>query len=753
MNARATTNPSQNIWTADLSSGLVVFLVALPLCLGIALASNAPIVGGLLAGIVGGIVVGALSGSHTSVSGPAAGLTAVVASQIAILGSYEAFLAALIISGISQIIFGCLRMGFIAAFFPTSVIKGLLAAIGLLLVLKQLPHLFGWDPDYEGEMAFWQADNENTFSELAEMLINPHFGALAIGVLSMALLIFWNKSKWLEKSKFPPQLAVVIFGLVLCALFAESAFWMIESEHRVEVPIFQSLADLGNLFARPDFHAFLNLETYVAGLTMALVASLETLLNLEAIDKIDPKQRISPPNRELIAQGIGNLLLGFIGGLPVTSVIVRSSINISAKARSKNSAIFHGVLILVCVCTLPALLNSIPLSCLAAILIMTGAKLINANVIKEMWRHGLNQFIPFAVTVVAIIFSDPLIGVTIGLGTSFFFILHNNFKSPVRMIMEKRLDGETSRIVLGNQVSFLNKASISNVLDNLKPQSHIIFDATNTTYIDADVLALIEDFKEESAPVREISVSLIGFKPVYNIEDQILFAEHSTMALRESLSPAQIVQFIKDGNERVRDGYRLKRDLTRQIEATSNGQFPLAAILSCIDSRSPAELVFDLGIGDIFSIRMAGNIVSEKVLGSLEFACAIAGAKLIVVMGHTRCGAISAALELHRSPASADIFECAYLAPILHDIKTVIERCSISNIPEKGHTVRDEMEELVVRENVLQSIECIKKSAVLARLLAQGEIAIIGCTYDVNTGHVEFLSDTPSSLNDQRLEI
>ncbi len=737
----------------DLSAGLVVFLVALPLCLGIALASNAPVIAGILAGIVGGIVVGALSGSHTSVSGPAAGLAAVVLSQIANLGSFEAFLMAVVFAGILQMAMGLLRAGFIASFFPSSVIKGLLAAIGLILVLKQVPHLFGLDKDYEGEMAFFQHDQENTFSELLRVFDNLHAGSLLIGLLSLLLLICWGRIAIFRKSRVPPQLIVVLLGVGLTFIFSSLGVpWFIGQEHRVLVPVIRDFFELKALFTWPDFSRVADPKIYVAALTLALVASLETLLNLEALDKIDPRKRRSPPNRELFAQGVGNLLLGFLGGLPVTSVVVRGSVNINANAKSKKSSIFHGIFLLLCVVSFPLLLNTIPLSCLAAILITTGFKLTSPKVLKEMWAKGPNQFVPLLVTVLAIVFTDLLVGVCIGLLCSIVFILHHNFKQPISLVKEKRFDNETIRINLGNQVTFLNMGSLRKALNNFSRNSSIIFDATNTNFIDADVLGIIRDFKDNIAPLRGITVSLLGFKARYDLEDQILYKDYMTSDVQKNLTPAQILQVLKDGNLRVREGRRLKRDLAREIEATSTGQFPLAVTLSCIDSRTPVELVFDLGIGDILSVRMAGNVVSERVLGSLEFACAMAGAKLIIVMGHTRCGAISAAIELSRTTTlELPLRQCHNLLGIIKDIQKLIDKSERSTISNQDAMGRSAMEERIVRENVLLSMHNINKnSSIIADLLASGKVDLVGCIYDVTTGAVEFLN-APEMATEQRL--
>lgn len=745
---------NQNRWQSDLTAGLVVFFVALPLCLGIALASNAPIVSGILSGIVGGIVIGFLSGSHTSVSGPAAGLAAIVASQIIILGSFRAFLVAVIIAGILQVVMGLLRVGFIAEFFPSSVIKGLLAAIGLLMILKQLPHLFGWDKDYEGDMAFMQLDHENTFSELFSMVNNLHPAALLIGLLSLSIIIWWSKSS-LKTSKLPSSLVVVALGATMVYLFGSlGGMWLIEPEHRVLVPTIASLDDFMSLFIWPDFSALSNPKVYASGITLSLVASLETLLNLEAIDKLDREQRKSPANRELIAQGIGNILLGFIGGLPITSVVVRGSVNIQAGAKTKNSSIFHGFLLMICVLALPTLLNLIPLSCLAAVLIVSGMKLLSPKVIKQTYAEGLTQFVPFVITVTAIMFTDLLVGVLIGLATSIFFILHSNYKRSIRITKEKHIDGEILRLELADQVSFLNRASLSKALLAIPKKKRIVIDASNSDYIDSDVIDMIMDFKDNQAPAKDILVSMVGFKANYELEDEILYQDHTTDKVRDRLSPKDILRIIKEGNKRMVEGRRLQRNLHRQIKGTSAGQFPLAVSLSCIDSRAPVELVFDLGIGDIFSIRMAGNVISERVLGSLEFACVVAGAKLILIMGHTRCGAISAAADLSKSGQTAkDAFGCKHLDRIVSDIKDVIVENDLKNIPEKGDSERQAYEKQLTVANIKQSMKFIvEQSQTISKLLAEGKVDMVGCIYDVTSGTTEFLPKDQTFRFDHLLE-
>jgi carbonic anhydrase len=728
----------------DLASGLVVFLVALPLCLGVALASGAPLFSGVLAGIVGGILVGTLSGSHTSVSGPAAGLTAVVAAQIVSLGSFQAFLLAVVLAGGIQIVLGLLRGGFIANFIPSSVIKGLLAAIGIILILKQIPHLFGHDDDPEGDMSFVQPDHENTFTEMYKTLSDLNLGAAVIGFVSVALLVLWGRWKPLKKSIVPAPLVVVVLGVVLANVFRRfGAGWEIGASHLVQVPVAESLDAFFQFLKLPDFSQIGKPAIYTAAFTLAAVASLETLLNLEAVDKLDPQQRVSPASRELIAQGVGNIASGMIGGLPVTSVIVRSSVNINAGGKTKLSAIIHGVLLLTCVALLPTFLNMIPLSCLAAILIVTGAKLVSPTLIRQMWSTGWPQFIPFAATVLGIVLTDLLVGVIIGLVVSVAFILHSNVRRPVRRYVEKHLGGEVVHIVLANQVSFLNRAALINVLEAVPRGGQILLDAQSTDYIDPDVLDLIREFKEQSAPARGIEVSLIGFKGAYRMEDQIQYVDYSTRDLQSAVTPAQVLQILKDGHERFRTGQRLTRDLGRQVSATAGGQHPLAVVLSCIDSRSPVELIFDLGVGDIFSVRIAGNVTSRKVLASAEYGCAVIGSKLVLVMGHTRCGAVGAAVKLMCDDRPAtEATGCQHIDHILDDIQLSTNRdaCQAAELMSKED--RERFVDDVARRNVLRVVEQIRtESQTLGDLARSGKIMVVGALYDVSTGEIEFLNE------------
>ncbi len=729
----------------DLVAGVVVFLVALPLCLGIALASGAPLFSGLVAGIIGGIVVGSISGSQTSVSGPAAGLAAIVVAQIAALGSFEAFLFAVFLGGLLQIGLGIARAGALSAFFPSSVIKGLLAAIGVLLILKQIPHVFGHDTDPEGEMSFSQPDEQNTFSEIATVLLGDiHLGAAVIGLSSIALLVFWARFKPLKNSIVPGPLVVVLYGVFGQMLLARlGGPWVISASHLVQIPVAESPSDLLGFLRHPDFSQWGNPAIYVAAVTIAIVASLETLLNLEAVDKLDPLHRDSPPSRELIAQGVGNTIAGLVGGIPVTSVIVRSSVNVNVGAKTKKSAIFHGVLLLVFVAFFPFYLNMIPLSALAAILLVTGFKLASPALFRQMWSEGRYQFAPFMITLVSIIFTDLLVGILIGLGVSVLFILNSNLRRPIRRIVETHLGGDVLHVELANQVSFLNRASLVKLFHQAPRDSQLLIDASDTDYIDPDVLSLIRDFKDNTAPARGINVSLRGFRKKYMLHDDIQFADYSTRELQDRVTPQQVLEILREGNRRFRTGNRLSRDFSRQVGATAEGQNPLAVILSCIDSRVPAELVFDLGIGDIFSVRVAGNVIGTKSLGSIEYGVTVAGVKLVLVLGHTRCGAVTSSVQLLGD--NQDVQQatgCPHLPSIVDEIEPSLDRHAFRQFHSMDQEAQEAFVDGVAKRNVIRTVEeIVARSEAVRRAVEAGQAIVVGALYDVKSGNIEFLTE------------
>lgn len=517
----------------DLPAGIVVFLIAVPLCLGIALASGAPLFSGMIAGIVGGIVIGLLSGSHTSVSGPAAGLTAVVLVSIQQLGAFPTFLLAVALAGLIQLALGFARAGSIANYFPSSVINGMLTGIGIIIILKQIPHALGYDKDAEGDFAFWEAGGSNTFTTLWNSVTEfIHPGATVVTLISLFILLAWEKPAVKKRAgPIPGALVAVIVSVLANELFKSyGGDWAIRPEHLVSIPVADSLNGFFQQFMFPDFTQWNNPDVYRVALTIAAVASIETLLCLEAVDKVDPFKRTSNPNKELRAQGIGNMVSGLIGGLPVTSVIVRSSANLNAGARTKMSAVFHGVLIFTSVLFIPAILNLIPLAALAAVLLVTGYKLAKISIFKKMWQSGKYQWWPFIVTVVAVVFTDLLTGVGIGLGASVFAILRGNMKNSYFFHEEEYHAGDLIRVKLSQEVSFLNKGSIKMTLDHLPENSRVVIDASDTAYIDHDVLEIIREFGTMKAPAKNIQVLLQGFHERYDIGDSdFVHCEHTDL--------------------------------------------------------------------------------------------------------------------------------------------------------------------------------------------------------------------------------
>jgi MFS superfamily sulfate permease-like transporter len=507
---------------ADLLAGMVVFLVALPLCLGIAVASGAPPFAGIISGIIGGIIVGSLSKSHVSVSGPAAGLIAIILVAVTDLG-YETFLVAVMVAGLIQLTLGLAKAGGISSYFPTSVIEGMLVAIGIIIIKKELPHAIGYDLEHEGDFFSYQLlkADEGFFGELLHSFNYAHTGAIIVSVVSIAIIIAFNKVPALKKIKaIPGALVAVVAGILLNELFkAAMPQWIIANEHLVVLPTADSVQAFLGQFQTPDLNGFANPKVWVTGLTIAIVASIETLLCLEAGDKMDSLKRYSSANAELRAQGIGNLLSGLIGGIPMTSVIVRTTANINAGAKTKMAAVFHGIFLLLAVIAIPGLLNKIPMACLAAILIMIGLRLASPKVFKHIWQSGKHQFVPFIITVVAVVFTDLLKGVGIGLVVSIFYILKGNMKLAYFFRKEQHHEGETIHIDLAQEVSFLNKAAIKATLSALPQNSKVVVSADNTVYIDHDVLELLRDFLNFGAKDKNINITLKNFKQEYNMDD------------------------------------------------------------------------------------------------------------------------------------------------------------------------------------------------------------------------------------------
>lgn len=509
----------------DLPASVIVFLVAVPLCLGIALASGVPPLAGIIAGFIGGIIVGLISGSPLGVSGPAAGLVAIVLSAIEDLGTFEAFLLAVVLAGIIQVVLGIAKAGIIGYYFPNSVIKGMLSGIGLIIILKQIPHAFGYDQDYEGDLAFAQQDGENTFSEIGQIWEyittsgNWTAGALIITLVSIAILILWEQ-KFMKNIRLfqlvQGPLVVVVAGIVMNQLFKGTSMQLNNDpafNQLVNLPVPDSLDAFFGQFTLPDFSFLTKGGVYVAAFTIAVVASLETLLCVEATDKLDPQKRITPTNRELIAQGTGNIISGMIGGLPITQVIVRSSANIQSGGRTKASAVIHGILLLVTVMLVPNFLNMIPLASLAAILFLVGFKLARPAIFKQMYQAGWYQFLPFIATIVGILLTDLLVGIGIGMAVAIFFILYQQYLRPYDFDPEKHQDGQEIHIELAEDVNFLHKAGIQRTLSEIPSNSKVIIDATKSIKLPPDIKDIISDFQIH-AKLNDIDVSVVGMEDV-----------------------------------------------------------------------------------------------------------------------------------------------------------------------------------------------------------------------------------------------
>jgi MFS superfamily sulfate permease-like transporter len=521
----------------DIPAGLVVFLVALPLCIAIAVASGATPFSGLIAGIVGGLVVAFLSNSPLSVSGPAAGLATLVSGAIIALGglpNYGLFLCAVVIAGILQILLGVLKLGGIANYIPSSVIKGMLTSIGILIIAKQLPHIFGKDKDAQGHVTDLFGLGNEDWHELLVPLQKIEVGVTIISFLAIIVMVLWDKSPLKKKLPYVPSaLIAVLLGIIINQIWigTGSKIKIVETEHLVNLPVAKNANEFFGFFSLPDFSGLMNGTVIMYGFIIAIIASLETLLSIEAVDNLDPERRVTNTNRELIAQGVGNSVSGLIGGLPITSVIVRSSANVNSGGKTKLAAIVHGALLLVSVILIPGLLNMIPKGALAAILVLTGWKLAKPSVFTGFWKAGKYQFIPFIVTVIVIIAIDLfnvlpvlagkglIIGVLAGIVAAIGAILHGNLKNNYYFHEEKHTEGDTITIRLSEEVSFLNKAAIRQTLDHIPEDAVVVIDAAKTRYIDFDILELIKEFRDIKAPLKNIQLELKGFKEKYKIDN------------------------------------------------------------------------------------------------------------------------------------------------------------------------------------------------------------------------------------------
>ena len=726
-------------FSKDFKASIVVFLVALPLCLGIALASGAPLFSGIISGIIGGVLVGAISGSKVGVSGPAAGLAVIVFNDLQLLSQnftnyWQIFMLVVVIAGAIQLLAGFAKLGSIAYYFPSSVIKGMLTAIGLIIVLKQIPHALGYDKDYGGDLFFYQNDGQNTFSELLNVLNKLNLPSIVASFVALAILLLWEvkiiKSNKLISS-IPAPLVAVVSGIVISNIF------LFDLEHLVQVPIFDSFDSFANNFSFPDFTHITNPNIYFMALVIAIVASVETLLCVEATDKLDPEKNITPTNLELKAQGIGNIISGLLGGLPITQVVVRSSANISFGGKTKMSAILHGILLLLSAIAIPKYLNMLPLATLAAILIVVGYKLAKPKIFLDTFKLGFEQFLPFAVTILGMLLTDLLKGVAMGMVVSIIFILFHNFRNGYYRITDFSLKNSEHFIKLADNVSFLNKGAILQMLQNMPDRANVVIDASHCKSIDCDVVEIIENFIS-TAKLRKINIEVRGSVLRKQVAYNVLTEERTSLSkeIRDQLTPQVALQMLKDGNQRFVNNLKINRNLLQQVNETSGAQHPFAIILSCIDSRTSAELIFDQGLGDIFSCRIAGNILNQDIIGSMEFACKVAGAKLIMVLGHSECGAIKGA---------CDHVKMGNLTSLLLKIRPSVE--AEKEITECRNSSNSEFVDRVAKINVNRTINEISEfSEILLDMQQRGEIAIVGGMYDVASGLVELYENLPNNF-------
>lgn len=711
----------------DLPSSIVVFLVALPLCLGIALASGAPLVSGLISGIIGGIVIGSVSHSSVSVSGPAASLTAVVLSSIASLGSFDVFLLAVVLGGIFQFVLGILRAGLIADYMPSNIIKGLLAAIGIILIIAQIPYALGIEAGARGYVNADLHFLDQMRTATAAFFDSLNAGALIISGISLVIMIFWEKSPLKNFKLLPPALVVVLLGVLLNIIFEYGIPSLhLQPTHLVNIPKIDHITELVTF---PDFSAISNPQVWGVAITITLIASIASLLAIEAADEIDPHKRNTPPNRELVAQGIGNTLTGLVGGIPITSVIVRSSVNINAGAETKLSAIMHGVFLLLSVLFLSNILNLIPLSSLAAILLVIGYKLASWDVVSAMYRKGWNQFIPFIVTIIAIIYTDLLVGIFIGTLVSIFFLLRSNYHNAFFVENTRILKGETIRLELSNEVSFFNKASIKNTLWNVPDNSTVIIDATFASYIDNDVLEIFEDFQNTFAGEHNIALSIIGLKEKYDLGKDLEFVKGEIQEIKEKSTPKEIFEFLIDGNQRYVDGKLVSRRLRNKELMDFINSPPLAAVVNCIDMREPLNVLMNTGIGDLIPIRTAGNLADDHVIKSLEVACKKQGAKFILFIGNSSNKIYAEALKDYENGKDS------YLVPLISE---AVEANQIS-FSSSGPDGTMEDADVITKWSLKESLNrVISESPFLAKEIAEGRIGMATAFFNRTNGNIGF---------------
>jgi len=699
----------------NISSGIVVFFVALPLCLGIALAQNAPLLSGLVSGIVGGIIVGILGASHISVSGPAAGLTVVVVAAIAQLGGFQAFTLAVMLSGALQIAFGMIRAGLISKFIPGSVIKGMLAAIGIIIVLKQLPHLLGYDSDYVGDMEFLQPDGRNTFTELWVMLRNLNPTAIMISVVSFGVIIFWDKKISKKHAAFRniPGSLIAVFVAVAANLLAAKVDWLrdLSANHLVQIPVDLGWQNFAAQIKGLDFSLLLKRkEIWTVALTIAVIGSIETLLSLEAADKLDPQRRLSNKNRELLAQGTGNIISGFFGGLPITAVIVRTVTNVNSGATHRFSAIWHGLLLAAAVFAFPKVLNMIPLAVLAAILALVGYKLSSHRIFLDVYNSGREQFIPFLVTVVAVVFTDILIGVAIGGVFAVVFVLINDHSKGFFVTRENA----NYVVELSEDINFIHRPGLSEALRKIPDGASVTLHAENQRMIHTDIAELISEFRE-SAALRDIKIIEKNMPYIPTVEDS---------SNRRSPSYKRLIH----GNRNwVRKTLETDNDYFKKL---ARGQKPEILWIGCADSRVPPNEITETKPGEIFIHRNVANLVVHtdlNMLSVLQYAVEALGVKHVIVAGHYECGGIRAAMQ---------------------DVDLGLANNWLRNIKEVYHMHAAELdatvdpkarERLLVELSTMEQVRNLAKTSIIQKAWKKRQLEIHGWVVDIGTGYIKEL--------------
>lgn len=711
----------------DIPAGIVVFLVALPLCLGIALASGAPLISGLISGIIGGVIIGYFSKSATSISGPAASVSAVVLLAIEDLGNFQLFLGALILAGIIQVVLGIVRAGILADYMPTSIIKGLLAGIGVILILSQLPYIIGLELDKSKLFSYSDDYIANTLNLISEFFGAMTIGAITISIISLGILIYWDKTPLKNFKLIPPALVVVILGVVLNQLFKYLIpFLYLDGIHLVNIPKVDSIT---SFFTFPDFSGYNNPKIYTTGLTIAIIASISTLLNIEATDNIDKLKRRTPPNRELIAQGIGNTISGFLGGIAITSVIVRSSVNIEAGAQTKFSAILHGFLLLLSVLFLSSVINLIPLSSLAAILLVVGYKLASVSVFKSLYKRGWNQFLPFVLTVVFIVLTDVLSGVLIGSALSIFFLLRSNYYNPFYIENIKYVQDEVIKLELSNEVSFFNKASIKNTLWGVPDNSKLLIDASFTSYMDPDVVDIIKDFQKRALIDHNIDVNVIGMKDSYLQGEEIDLYQKTKAEIKAKTTPKEILEYLKEGSTTYASRNLMSRKMKTKDLLEHLNESPLAVVVTCVDLREPLNMMLNTAVGDLVSLRSAAHILDKQSVLNLEISCRDQGAKLVLFYGNSNNAVIKEALKNHINNTSNDLY-------------LLIEDALKSEAFKTRHLNLESLDQLtneIVRFNIEKAkSDLVAQSAYFKETLESGKIGIASAFFNRNDNSVVF---------------